>query len=528
MGGASFHFDYDAVGNQTTGPSRTVAYSSLNQPVRVDDLASGASTTYAYDALGTRIAKDSPNSSTVYVSGLFEQQRGPAEGVAPIDSVFHVPGPDGVVASLVWISGGVGKKGTVKKRFFNHRDRMGSIAAISDEGAPSSHRPYRHLRFDPFGTTIEGKVRAPLVHAFTALEADAAGLIHAGARLYDPALGSFLSPDPIAMQSFVGESLNSYAYVFNAPTRFVDPSGFAPEGTPGSGPVGGGWSGGGSGGGGFGGVGGGGGARPPGYKWWSSSCGSMSECTAAWARARPSTTATADSNGWHYPTGPVTLPSNYWLLDCGTACGQVVGKAWQKGWADALPRMEAAVDAGIRDGLIQVFGGIVVKGLVRGITGAYRGVRAVTGAVTVARAAEAGVGAADAAGLTVGGGEVAVDSIRFTQTTVSPNFTKGGTINELIAKLRSGATAASDVETIRVVENEGVLWSLDNRRLLAFSQAGVKTVPVKIVSLADPAIAAEWAAKANPIGGVGRFIVVTPRAGRPAAEALLRSYGLIK
>src|SRR5579859_4825678 len=45
------------------------------------------------------------------------------------------------------------------------------------------------------------------------------------ARKYNPNLGRWLSPDPLAGDVTNPQSLNRYAYVLNNPTNFVDPSG---------------------------------------------------------------------------------------------------------------------------------------------------------------------------------------------------------------------------------------------------------------------------------------------------------------
>ncbi|MCP4592673.1 MAG: RHS repeat-associated core domain-containing protein [bacterium] len=50
---------------------------------------------------------------------------------------------------------------------------------------------------------------------------ESSGLLHVGARYYDPALGRFLQRDPIG----VAGGLNVYAYVSNRPLSWVDPHG---------------------------------------------------------------------------------------------------------------------------------------------------------------------------------------------------------------------------------------------------------------------------------------------------------------
>jgi len=48
------------------------------------------------------------------------------------------------------------------------------------------------------------------------------------ARFYDPALGRFLQPDPVVPEPGNPQALNRYAYVYNNPLRYTDPSGHVP------------------------------------------------------------------------------------------------------------------------------------------------------------------------------------------------------------------------------------------------------------------------------------------------------------
>jgi hypothetical protein len=45
------------------------------------------------------------------------------------------------------------------------------------------------------------------------------------ARFYDPTLGRFLQPDPLVPEPGNPQALNRYAYVYNNPLRYTDPSG---------------------------------------------------------------------------------------------------------------------------------------------------------------------------------------------------------------------------------------------------------------------------------------------------------------
>ena len=45
------------------------------------------------------------------------------------------------------------------------------------------------------------------------------------ARLYDPAVGRFLSPDPYVQAPDFTQNFNRYSYCLNNPLRYTDPSG---------------------------------------------------------------------------------------------------------------------------------------------------------------------------------------------------------------------------------------------------------------------------------------------------------------
>ena len=70
-------------------------------------------------------------------------------------------------------------------------------------------------------------------------------------------------------------------------------------------------------------------------------------------------------------------------------------------------------------------------------------------------------------------------TIRFTQNSISPTFSKEGQMVEgLIDDLRLGRITPDEISPIRVVRYDGKWWSLDNRRLYAFQQAGVHDIPI--------------------------------------------------
>jgi len=55
---------------------------------------------------------------------------------------------------------------------------------------------------------------------------DNLGLVHMNGRVYDPAIGRFLSADPYIQFPLNTQSYNRYSYVLNNPLSFTDPSGY--------------------------------------------------------------------------------------------------------------------------------------------------------------------------------------------------------------------------------------------------------------------------------------------------------------
>src|SRR5205814_407673 len=54
---------------------------------------------------------------------------------------------------------------------------------------------------------------------------DSVALVHMNGRVYDPYLGRFLSADSVIQTLGATESINPYAYAWNDPLKYTDPSG---------------------------------------------------------------------------------------------------------------------------------------------------------------------------------------------------------------------------------------------------------------------------------------------------------------
>lgn len=65
------------------------------------------------------------------------------------------------------------------------------------------------------------------------------------------------------------------------------------------------------------------------------------------------------------------------------------------------------------------------------------------------------------------------NDVRFSQSSISYRFRDGSTIDDLAEGLRTGRVRPEDIPPLRLVEREGQLFTLDNRRLEAFRRAGL-------------------------------------------------------
>ena len=118
--------------------------------------------------------------------------------------------------------------------------------------------------------------------------------------------------------------------------------------------------------------------------------------------------------------------------------------------------------------------------------------------------------------------------VRYTQHVASPNFSTGETLTDTVRALRANPAYVNEIPTVRVAYYKGRYWALDNRRLIAFKQAQLSRVTFKKVSLENQSVLKEFLRKWNPIGGEGKMIITTPRAGHRAVKEALRAEKMIQ
>jgi RHS repeat-associated protein len=195
---------YDAAGNVVNDNLHSYAYNGAGQITSVD----GSNNTYAYDAAGVRVNRN----GNIYIYS----------GGSPIAE--YPNGAAAVSPSVEYLYAGGARVASVASGVFTYLygDHLSTRVQAGSTGAVTrtfGHFPFGESWYET-GTADKWK--------FTTYERDSeSGLDYAQARFNSPALGRFMSLDPLGGSTGNPQSLNRYAYVANDPINFSDPSGAA-------------------------------------------------------------------------------------------------------------------------------------------------------------------------------------------------------------------------------------------------------------------------------------------------------------
>lgn len=205
-------FAYDAVGNTVSrtvsGDTQLLEWNAENRVERVEH-ADGSESSYVYDADGNRLLTRDPKRTVLFLPGM-ELTLDPETGEVTGKRFYEHAGTTVAVRSSA---------GGLTMLFGDHQGT--ATESIEAESGLSVSRRY----FTPFGALRGEQPQAwPTDHGFVGGQADVTGLTHLGAREYDPALGRFISVDPI-MDLTDPQQMQGYSYSNNSPVTFSDPSG---------------------------------------------------------------------------------------------------------------------------------------------------------------------------------------------------------------------------------------------------------------------------------------------------------------
>jgi RHS repeat-associated protein len=217
---------YDANGNMNSRAGGAITSYSYNQPNQIN--YNGSSAQFNYDSSHQRwkqVANYAGTTETIhYVGGLLQVV---TRGASPTEYRHQIAAGS---STAVYTRRSDGSTGT----YYATSDHLGSADLVMDSAANVLVRE----SFSPFGARRGANWQGiPTTQDYTAIQSstrqgftghemlDAVGLIHMNGRVYDPTLGRFLSPDTVVQSLASSQSINPYSYAWNAPLRYVDPSG---------------------------------------------------------------------------------------------------------------------------------------------------------------------------------------------------------------------------------------------------------------------------------------------------------------
>ena len=219
--GTTGYYGYDASGNQVTktiaaSPSynRTIKYSLDNHAYEATP-GSGTAVKFWYGSDGARYKRVEGSKTTYYLGNV---------------EIEVVSGASTIKRTLagVYVQTLVGGTTTANNYLFH--DQLGNLARITD----ASGNPVNSMDYAAFGSRRDwstqgsgGQVPSLTTRGFTGQEHidGNLGLMHFNARMYDPAQGRFLQPDPVIQSPDNAQSWNPYTYCLNNPYTYTDPTG---------------------------------------------------------------------------------------------------------------------------------------------------------------------------------------------------------------------------------------------------------------------------------------------------------------
>ncbi|WP_146212817.1 RHS repeat-associated core domain-containing protein [Dysgonomonas alginatilytica] len=217
--------DLDGLQNYRRG--QTVTYTNMMRPLSISE--NNRVTTFTYNGNGDRVKMltqrgDTTELERYYIGGQYEIDK----TIAGTSERLYLGG-DAYSAAAVYVKQGSG----AWQILYIGRDYLGSITHVIDATGTLK----QELSYNPWG-----RLRNPITHELFAVGNEIApilgnrgytghehlanyGLINMNARLYDPVVGRFLSPDPYVQAPDFSQNFNRYSYCWNNPLRYNDLTG---------------------------------------------------------------------------------------------------------------------------------------------------------------------------------------------------------------------------------------------------------------------------------------------------------------
>jgi RHS repeat-associated protein len=204
-----------------------VSMTSFSRPLSINE--NGRTASFIYNGQESRVKMELKKNGVTeltrhYISDCYEIDN---ESGALKEKLYL--GGDFYSAPAVYINRSTGNNWQIH---YICRDYLGSITHVTN----SSGSYVQEMDYDAWG-----RMRVPYSQSLYAPGSEPAlflgrgygghehltkfGLINMNARLYDPAVGRFLAPDPYVQAPAFSQSFNRYSYCLNNPLKYTDPDG---------------------------------------------------------------------------------------------------------------------------------------------------------------------------------------------------------------------------------------------------------------------------------------------------------------
>lgn len=229
-------YRYDRVGNMveatnssTQANERTLTWTAFNKPAIIS--RNGNTVSFKYDANHNRYLKTSSDGSeTFYFGKSFERVTNAQSGQTQYKHFIYA---DGKLIALNTHSRDKDNKLENKQVRYLHYDALNSVDMITDGyGNVVERRSYdtwgKQRKISWRSSSVTSILQPAITNrGYTGHEEiTEIGLIHMNGRVYDQELGRFISSDPLVQAPFLTGSFNRYAYVWNNPLKYIDPTGY--------------------------------------------------------------------------------------------------------------------------------------------------------------------------------------------------------------------------------------------------------------------------------------------------------------
>lgn len=216
-GQAAWTYSHDARGNVTADGRNNYTWTRANRLA-----AATGKESYQYDGHGRRVVIwRADGSASVPMYGLDGKLRLTADNGLG-GATYHVYLGDDNVADVFsrWSDG-------LQTATYLHTDALGSPVVRTNQARNVTGRTV----YAPYGETVSttGTTPANRIDYTGHAKDGATGLVYMQQRYYDPAIGRFLSVDPVAANGNSGANFNRYWYANNNPYSFIDPDGRRPN-----------------------------------------------------------------------------------------------------------------------------------------------------------------------------------------------------------------------------------------------------------------------------------------------------------